>query len=413
MKKLLQIDVCLNWGSTGRIAENIAKTAMKKGWECYMIHGSRYCNPPSVMNAFRPGSVLDEYWHYFEHKAFDNDGLSSDRATKRAVQFIKLIQPDLIQIHTIHDHWLNYKILFEYLVTLDIPVVWTQHDCWSFTGGCSYFERNNCYKWRGAGCTNGCCDKSFILPRCIVEKTKEHFRLKKELFGKMKNLVIVPVSHWLERYIKESFLGSNRIVTIHNGIDLSRFYASNEGDVLERYGIDSRKFKVLGVASTWDERKGISDFLKLSTMLSSDVQLIMVGVDEKTIGMLPPSVVGIKRTENIEELSVLYSTADLYCNLTYEDNYPTTNLEAMACGTPVLTYKTGGSIESVSPDTGYIVNQRDVKKVVEIIDTLKLKPKQERSNQRKKCTEMAISHFDMWDRYNEYLRLYEELLGRT
>lgn len=188
MLRLLQIDPCLNWGSTGKIAEGIANIAIERGWECYMIHGSRYNRPGSLMNDYQPGSVFDEYLHYAEHYFLDNDGLASRGTTRRAVEYIKEIQPDLIQIHTIHDHWLNYRILFEYLNTLDIPIVWTQHDCWCFTGGCGYFSRLACNQW-GVGCLNSCPFRKGQLWRRLFNNTVKHFRLKKELFTATKKLI--------------------------------------------------------------------------------------------------------------------------------------------------------------------------------------------------------------------------------
>ena len=406
MKKLLQIDVCLNWGSTGRIAENIAKTAMKKGWECYMIHGSRYCNPPSVMNAFRPGSVLDEYWHYFEHKAFDNDGLSSDRATKRAVQFIKLIQPDLIQIHTIHDHWLNYKILFEYLVTLDIPVVWTQHDCWSFTGGCGYYTYIGCSQWM-TKCGKCPAKGHKLLP--LVERTDAHFRRKKELMLNVKNLTLVPVSKWLEGEIRQSFLKGTNIVQIYNGVDVGTFHPVDGTAVRERLRVGDRRM-LIGVATTWSERKGLTDYHRLARLLPSDMVLVLIGLTRRQQVGLPSNIIGLPRTQDVNELVQLYSAADIVMNLSYEETFGLTTVEGFACGTPSIVYNCTASPELVTSETGVVVNPGDIEGVMAAVEEILRKGKGSYSDA---CRRRAVDVFNMEDRFADYITLYEELLGRT
>ena len=318
MKLLLQIDACLNTGSTGRITEDIAKKAMNQGWECHIIHGSRYVNPPSVMYSYAPGSIIDEYLHYAEHLLFDNDGLASRSATQKAINYIRQINPDVIQLHDIHDHWLNYRILLEYLNTLDIPIVWTQHDCWSFTGDCGHFSVLRCEMWKN-GCTSACPYRTSPFTRRLINHANEHYELKKKLFTSTKNLTLVPVSYWLEGVLKESFFKDRPIKTILNGIDVNLFKPiENNHETLKKYSLEGVLY-VVGVATAWSERKGFHDYCQLASHMPNGVRIVLVGLNDKLHReAMKYGIIGIPRTENVDELVALYNGASIVMNVSYE-----------------------------------------------------------------------------------------------
>lgn len=409
-KRLLQIEVCMNTGSTGRIAEGISGVVKKDGWDAYLIHGARYNNPPTSMIEFQLGSITDEYEHFFEHIVFDNDGLASRKVTRRIVNKIEEIKPDVIQLHDIHDHWINYRILFEYFATLDTPIVWTQHDCWGFTGGCGHFSDPECYKWRDGTCSKGCPQVSGM--RKLFEKTYKHFQLRRELLTSIKDLTLVPVSYWMESVVKQSFLKGKKIVTIHNGVDINLFKQSDSTGVRVKYGIGSSKY-VLGVSSQWLARKGWFDFQKLSHIISHDIKIVLIGVTEKQQKEAAKyGIIGIRRTENINEMAALYSGAMMFCNLTYMDTFPTTNIEALACATPVLTYNTDGSVEAADDETGWVVEQGDIKNVVDIILRQSQLSIEDINAQRNKCRLRAVKFFDKDKCFAAYLDLYKELISK-
>ena len=414
MPTLLQINVTANSGSTGKIAEQINQVAQSQGWKTYLAYGRNM--QPCKSELVHVGNRLQVYEHYAEHRLFDNDGLASRIATHQMIRKIMEIKPNVIHLHNIHDHWLNYRILFKYLNTLDTPVVWTQHDCWAFTGGCSHFTRRGCYHWREDGCSNRSCPmKQSMKMRKMFEKTTRHYRLKHDLFTATNKMVLVPVSQWLEDLERQSFLQCHRIITIHNGIDTSVFQPTDSVEVRQKYGIGEQQY-VVGVSSVWLPYKGWNDFLRLQNMLPQKVKLVLVGLKQEQIEEAKRNgIIGILRTENVKELAVLYSGAMMFCNLTYEDNYPTTNLEAMACSTPVLTYRTGGSPEAVTPDTGWVIEQGDLaavaktiedwSKIIEAEPTLEMKMRQH-------CRERAEKEFKKEDRFNEYMELYNELIKK-
>ncbi len=408
MPKILQINATANCGSTGRIAEQINIVAKQEGYEVFFAYGRKKMSSQSEL--IKVGNKLQVYEHYIEHRLFDNDGLASRIATWQLVKKIKKINPDIIHLHNIHDHWINYRILFQYLNSVNTPVVWTQHDCWSFTGGCAHFCLANCFHWRDNGCTNDCPFKQKSIFRHCFEKTQAHYNLKKHLFRSKKNLILVPVSHWLENFEKQSFLGEKKIITIHNGIDLNIFKPIQSLNIKKKYGINSNKY-IIGVASPWSNRKGYQDFFRLASLIPNKIKIVLVGLNEKQMKEIQSlGIIGIPHTENVNEMTMLYNNALIFCNLTYCDTYPTTNLESIACGTPVLTYNTGGSVESVTQKTGWIVEQGNIQAVANIIsniDQIDLKEKMSED-----CILYASKNFNKNDRFKEYINLYKEILQK-
>lgn len=402
--KLLQINVTANSGSTGRIAEDIGLLAESNGWESYIAYGRR--NNNSKNKPIRVGNNFDIKVHGLLTRVFDNHsfGFSSKKATKEFIKEIDNIKPDIIHLHNIHGYYINSKVLFEYLSKLIIPIVWTFHDCWSFTGHCAHFDYIGCEKWKTA--CYSCPLKKSYPASFVFDRSKKNYIEKKKLFNSVKNLTIVPVSNWLGDLVKESYLSSNNIKVIHNGIDINTFKPStNNKEIREKFGLKD-EFVVLGLSSVWNKSKGLDDFINLSPKLDSNVKLILVGLSQEQIDKLPNNIIGIRRTENINQLADLYSMADLFLNLTYNDTFPTTNLEALACGTPILTYKTGGSVEAVSDDTGFIVEKGDLDSVIKVINEVREKGKGFYSE---KCRERAVSYFNKDDRFMDYIELYRSL----
>ena len=400
---ILQINVAINYGSTGKIAEQIGLLVMQQGWDSYIAHG-RYINH-SRSHSIQVGSRLDWISHAIMTRLFDRHGLFSTRATRKLVKQIEDIKPDIIHLHNIHGYYINHKILFEYLRKINIPIVWTLHDCWTITGHCTHFEYAKCNRWKTT--CHDCPEKKSYPSSFLIDRSRKNYIEKRELFTSVKNMTIVPVSNWLGNIVKESFLDKYNVEVIHNGIDLSTF-RSLSSDIKERYGISNKRL-VLGVASPWGPRKGLKDFFELYRHISSEkYQIVLIGLSEDQIKRLPNGIIGLTRTESVEELAQWYSAADVFVNPTYEDTYPTTNLEAISCGTPVATYKTGGSPESITSEIGRVVDTGDISELAKAIESLCIEV---RENIRKRCREYAIAHFDKKWCFNKYLYLYEKILS--
>ena len=404
-KKLLQINpvVRLNT-STGRIMKEIGELAIASGWESYVAYSGARDGMPSHSSHLVPvGDKLDLAIHAMATRLFDAHGLASKRGTRQLIERIKEIDPDVIHIHNIHGYFLNYPLLFNYLKESGKPVVWTVHDCWLYTGHCYYYSAAHCDKWK-TGC--GHCPQKRAFPSSwLFDRSARNLQDKKRAFGSVDNLTIVPVSDWIRREMASSILADKRFQVIHNGIDLDTFCPEAAEGEPEVEGT-----QILGVASIWLEEKGWSDLMKLAGMLRPDEKLILVGkTTEEQRKNLPSNVQLVERTENVHNLAVLYATSTVFVNPTWQDNYPTVNLEAIACGTPVITYRTGGSVEAVAEGTGAVVEQGDVTAMLEKVRELAAA---DRAATAARCRAWALAHFRKEDCYLNYIRLYENLTTR-
>lgn len=404
--RILQISIEVNSGSVGRIAEQIGEKVIEKGWESYITFARN--NLPSKSNLIKIGTMYDVYLHGILTRITDKHAFYSTRATKELIKQIDVINPDIIHLHHLHGYFINVELLFNYLEKINLPVVWTFHDCWSFTGHCAYFDYIGCDKW-----VKGCysCEQKREYPASLFrDRSEKNYLQKKKLFNSLKNMTIVPVSFWLSDLVKKSFLKNYPVQVIQNGIDLKIFRPSeNTDEIKNKYNLQN-KFVIIGVASTWEKRKGLDDFIKLNEFLKDDEKIIIVGVSKQQIKNLPPNFIGIQRTENVQELADLYSMADVFVNPTYEDTFPTTNLEALACGTPVITYRTGGSVESVDKKTGIIVEKGDFMGLLEAISTIKKNTKSIYTNS---CRNRALLNYNKHDRFEDYMDLYSNLIKKV
>lgn len=402
-KTIVQINVSANAGSTGKIAEQIGKTAQASGWQSYIAFGKRVNDSSSTL--IRVGNKCDIINHGIQTRLFDRHGLASVSATKDLIKELEGLDIDVVHLHNIHDYFINYKLLFGFLKERNLPIIWTLHDCWPFTGHCGHFDFLGCDKWQ-THCEH--CPGKGTYPKSIwLDRSRKNFDDKKEAFTSViDNLTLIPVSYWLERFVRKSFLsGAHRIETIHNGIDINLFRPMEDYSVFDKYRIPTGKRIILGVAAPWSKRKGLNDFIQLRNKLNDDHVIVLVGLSPEQLKEMPQGIVGIPRTENQSELASLYSAASVFVNPTYEDNYPTTNLEALACGTPVITYNTGGSPECITNNTGRIVEKGDVNSLCESIRSVS----KEIGETNSTCREWAMKNCDSSHVYRRYLELYESL----
>ena len=407
MKKLLQINPVIRVNtSTGRIMQEIGELAMQNGWECHIAYskgrdGIRECRSDIVP----VGNKWSTAWHGIETRLFDRHGLASSHATRQFVRKIEEICPDVVHIHNIHGYFLNYQILFDYLSKAGIPVVWTVHDCWLYTGHCYYYSFAGCDRWQ-TGCHH-CPQKKEFPTSLFCDRSRRNFEDKKAAFTSMPldRMTIVPVSEWIRNEMRRSFLNAYPFRVIHNGINTDIFNVYDDRQVRKTFGLGNRHI-LLGVASIWSREKGLDDFIRMAGMLNEDEVVVLVGIKPEDRKRLPDNVVGIARTENIRQLAELYAAADVFVNPTWQDNYPTVNMEAIACGTPVVTYRTGGSVEVITPATGMIVEQGNLNELLKSIREIESKGK---ASYQEACRKYALLNFKKEDRYMEYLRLYEEL----
>ena len=397
---ILQINSVCGIGSTGRIATDLHAILLSQEHQSTVAFGrymAKNCN-----HTIRIGSRLDNYVHVIQTRLFDKHGLASAGATKNFIAKIKELNPDVIHLHNLHGYYLHIGLLFEYLKQANKPVIWTLHDCWAFTGHCAYFDFVGCERWK-TECYD--CPLKMEYPKSFTDNSQSNYKVKKDVFLGVEDLKLVTPSKWLAGLVKQSFLQDYPLVVINNGIDLSVFRPT-PSPFRTNYKLED-KFIVLGVASDFSERKGYGYFLELSKQLKQDEKLVLVGLSEKQITSLPTGVIGITKTNNTQELAEIYSAADVFINPTLEDNFPTTNLEALACGTPVVTFDSGGSPECLDASSGLVVERGDLRELVTAIATIRKKGKKLYTAH---CQKRAQDWFDKDTRLAEYIELYKEYL---
>jgi glycosyltransferase involved in cell wall biosynthesis len=342
--KVLMINSVCGIRSTGRICTDLAQALEAQGHTVRIAYGRETVPERFSRYAVRIGSDCGVKLHALKARAFDASGFGSRAATARFLDWVRKYDPDVIHLHNVHGYYLHVGLLFDYLRTCGKRILWTLHDCWAFTGHAAYCELEDCEKWK-TGCSH--CPKDWDYPKSFTDHARRNYARKKALFTGIPNLELVTPSQWLADLCAESFLKEYPVTVIHNGINTDIFRPSDGTALRARLGLTGKRV-ILGVAALWEKRKGLEDFVTLSGMLSEQERIVLVGMSERQIQGLPPAILGLPRTNSAQELAALYAMADVYANPTYEDNYPTTNLEAIACGTPVVTYATGGSPESAA-----------------------------------------------------------------
>ncbi len=402
--KILQINSVVNSGSTGRIAEDIGKVLITHGHESYIAYGRG--SRPSASKLLKIGNNFDIYMHGLKTLVLDRHGFGSVNATRELIKQIDSIKPDAIGLHNIHGYYLNIGLLFDYLAMANIPVLWTLFSCWSFTGHCSYFDDIGCEKWKQH--CNQCPKKNNYPSSYFLDNSFRNFSDKKKLFTSLNQIEIVVHSKWLGEMVKSSFLSHIPIHTLPSGIDLDIFKPTLS-DFKEKSGLSAKKI-ILGCASPWSKRKGLNDFILLRKSLSEEYQIVLIGLNEKQSKDMPGGITGILRTESVEELAAWYSAADVFVNPTYQDNFPTTNIEALACGTPVVTYNTGGSPEAIDNETGISVRKADISGLKSSIEKIISIGK---PHYLPLCRKRAEEYFNMDDRYVEYLNIFTRMVQRN
>ncbi len=390
--KVVQINATCGVGSTGKICVGISEILTDKFIENYILFSS-------LNNGYKLGIQCSDYKYIklqaLKSKILGNYGFNSKKATKKIISELESIQPDIVHLHNIHGHDCDLERLFTYFKKNKTKLVWTFHDCWAFTGYCPHFTMMKCDKWQ-TQCNSCVQRKEFSW---FFDRSKTLFEKKRNLFSGL-DLTIVTPSEWLSDLVKQSFLKDYPVKIINNGIDLDVFRPA-EGNFREKYGLVNSKV-VLGVSLGWSERKGLDVFVELAERLPSGYRIVLVGTDAKTESQLPENIISMPCTRNQHELAEIYSSADVFVNPTREENYPTVNMEALACGTPVVTFRTGGSPEMLDDTCASVVECDDTdafeKEIIRICT--------EKTYTKEECVKKAKC-FDKNEKFTEYSNLYE------
>lgn len=396
--KVLLINVTCGSGSTGRICTDLATSLDNAGHEVKIAYGRNSVPNQYEKYSIRIGSNAGIQLHALKARLFDSAGLGSEYGTKSFIKWVEDWNPDVIHLHNIHGYYINYPLLFNYLNSTDIPVIWTLHDCWAITGHCSHFEYYKCEKWK-TGCCN--CEFKNVYPKSwLLSNSERNYQLKKDLFCNNSNMQVVVPSKWLFNVLKDSFLNIFPISVINNGINIEEFNVSDNSLKINPK-LKNKKI-ILAVASVWTARKGYDDIIKLSKMINhEEYSIAVIGVSNIQKEELERfGIIAIQHTENKEELINWYSNADVFINPTYEDTFPTVNIEALACGTPVVTYRTGGSPEILTSECGKVVDKGNIESLYKAICTINRNPAACRAVAEKYDAKVMIQN---------YLNLYNDM----
>ena len=370
MKKLIQINTVCNT-STGKLMGDIQRKANELGYETLSIVGRRKVFQD--IRCEKIGNGVSFWIHVIINTVFDRQGYGSYFLTKKIVSRLRKEKPDIIHLHNLHGYYINLPILFDFLSKeFKGKIFWTFHDCWPVTGHCAYFTAVGCEKWKN-GC-NKCPNKTEYPISLFLDASGKNYEDKRKMFNSLDNLTIITPSEWLAEIVKESYLNRYPVRVVNNGIDLKKFsYRKPQNEIFKKYGINKEKKTILGVASIWDARKGMKDFLLLAKSLSDEYQILLVGLSQKQIQGLPENIVGVRRTENQEELAMIYSLAQVFMNPSLEESFSLVTVEAIACGTPVIVLDTSAVKELVCDDNGIVLSRHEPEDYMKAIRKLEEK----------------------------------------
>lgn len=406
--KIVEINTVNGTGSTGKIAVALYKLAKSNGHEPYIAYGRG--KSPENIQGFKIGNIFDFGIHVLSNFFFGNSGFASKYVTKKFLKWLDIVEPDILHLHNLHGFYIHLELLFQYIKDHNIPVIMTLHDCWTFTGQCSHFDYAECYKWQ-TQCHSCAIYRSDYPYSLFKDNSIQNYKNKQKAFSNVPRMVIVTPSNWLANLVKQSYLKNYSVTTIYNGIDLNLFYPRKSIDYLFNLFPDIISKKILlGVANVWTSKKGYDYFLKLANILDDSFHIVLIGVNKKQQKILCQSyshkITAIAKTNNQSELADWYSTAYAFVNPTLEDTFPTTNLESLACGTPVITFNTGGSPECINETCGIVVEKGNINKLKEAIISLENNPKITSES----CRKQALK-YNKDILFQEYLYLYEQLLN--
>lgn len=407
--RIVQINTVCGTGSTGKIVADLYSIAEKAGYTPFIAYG-RGC-APSEIRSFKIGNPFDFGSHVLVNFIRGKNGFASKAVTKGFLKWIDTINPDILHLHNLHGFYLHVGILFEYIKSHNIRVVWTLHDCWPMTGQCAYFDYAHCDKWK-TSCHHCPVYRSDYPYSLFCDNSRQNYILKRNAFTGVKEMTIVTPSYWLADIVKKSFMNEYPVRVISNGINLELFSPSDKPEptnIISSLCNTTTKI-VLGVANVWSKRKGLDYFLQLINMLNEEYHIVLIGLSKKQQAEIHAKygnrVTVITKTSNQKELATWYQRAYVYVNPTLEDNFPTTNLEALACGTPVITFNTGGSPECITDSCGIVVEKGNLQKLKEAILSIGNRSEITSSS----CRKQAL-HYNKDIQFIKYIDLYRHIMN--
>ena len=395
--RVIQINTVCGTGSTGRNTVEIAEMLKAKGVTTYIAYGH---GTTDYDKTFIIGNKLENKLHIAFGRLTGKQGYFTKKGTLSLLNFIDHYQPDVIHLNNLHGNYLCFPILLSYIAKNKIPTIYTLHDCWAYTGKCAHYVGTKCKKWK-TGCGN-CPEVKDYPSSLFFDYSAKMFSDKKRLFDSISNLTLVAVSDWITAEIRQSMLSKHKIVRIYNWIDTSVFFPRLDRKVEEKYGIKENEFVVLGVCGKWSKGKGIREWRKICEKVGYEIRVVLVGNKEPG-EPFPKECIHIPYTSDPSELAVIYSRADVFCNLSSAESFGKTTAEALMCGTPIIVFDTTACPELVGPGCGFVCRLSDCDDVVEKIGVIQQTGKDAYSNA---CISFALDNFSPNTNIEAYYKEY-------
>ncbi|WP_455683535.1 glycosyltransferase [Thomasclavelia sp.] len=401
--KVLQINAIYEKFSTGRNTKEMHEYFLAHNMESYVA--SPELNNLND-NCYKIGNIIDQKIHALFSRFFGLQGYFSYFSTKKLLDFIENIQPDIIILGNLHGNYINLPLLLKYIGKKNIATVLVLHDSWFYTGKCVYYVETGCMKWKYK-CGNCPALKQGNVS-FFFDKSSKMLEDKKELFSKINKLAIVGVSKWVTNDAKLSILRNAKILKcIYNWIDLDEFKLRDNIQLKNELGLEN-KFIVLGVSTFWSEQKGISVFLKLAELLPDNFQIILAG-NYSMVNSNNEKIMFLGSINNIDYLAQLYNIADIFLNPTMQETFGKTTAEALASGTPIVAYNGTATPELIGYDEkcGYLINDLNPESYKDAI----IKIYEDGTEKYKySCINRAQQLFGKEENLKQYIELFNTLL---
>lgn len=395
--RILHINAVFAHGSTGSIVRDLVELCEKSEIDSYVASPDRAVL--GVKKGFLIGNTFDHMLHAFLSRLNGRQAYYSKTATKQLLSFIQTIKPDIVHLHNLHSNFINLELLLGYLAKVNIRTIITLHDCWFYTGGCFHYTADGCDGWlnKCGKCPNGKKDPIGVF----WKKTSENLADRKKFFLSIPRLDVVGVSDWISLEAKRTFFCNSHVLTIHNGVDMEVFKPT-PSDMRSRLGLEG-KYLILGPASKWllPVNRPVLDYF--ANNMQRDEVLLLFGA-EKT-GADLPNIRLFGFTNNREELAALYSCADVFVNTTREDSLSLINVEAQACGTPVVTFDATGPKETVDGLISKSVKVGDAKELYKQVTAIRVEKLPDAGIRSRQFVE---TKFEIQSNYKKYIDLYKQ-----
>lgn len=402
--RILQINAVYGQGSTGTIVRDIEHLCFESGIECYVASPD-----PKVREAkhgYVIGNTLDHKLHALLSRIHGKQAYFSHIPTRNLLMWMDEIKPDIVHLHNLHSNYIHLTMLLQYLAEKDIRTIITLHDCWFYTGGCFHYTADGCKGWLDncGVCPNGKGDPIGILGK----HTSRTLADRKKYLLAIPRLIVTGVSDWISGEARRTFLSKSNIVTVHNGVNM-QIFKPTKSDFRKRLGLEG-KYVILGPASKWllPVNKGVlTDFTKL---MQSDEILLLFGVCSEaqkeyisSLG-LGDKIVSYGFTRDRKELAQLYTMADVFANTTREDSLSLVNVEAQACGTPVVTFDQTGPKETVDGVCSLHVQTGNAVAMYNAVSKARANTTEDTSDG---CRRFIEDVFEVKDNYNKFISIYK------